>query len=63
MSKFIKLTDGIDGCSDLIINVDLIRTVISECNSGNSIVEFSDCHNVVAKETPERIFKMIEAAK
>lgn len=63
MSKFIKLTDGIDGCSDLIINVDLIRTVIPECNGGNSIVEFSDDHNVVAKETPERILKMIETAK
>lgn len=63
MSKFIKLTDGIDGCSDLIINVDLIRTVIPECNGGNSIVEFLDDHNVVAKETPERILKMIETAK
>lgn len=63
MSKFIKLTDGIDGCSDLIINVDLIRTVIPEYNGGNSIVEFSDDHNVVAKETPERILKMIETAK
>lgn len=63
MSKFIKLTDGIDGCSDLIINVDLIRTVTPECDGGNSIVEFSYDHNVVVKETPERILKMIETAK
>ena len=63
MSKFIKLTDGIDGVSDLIINVDLIRTVIPEYGSGCSIIEFSDTHNVVAKETSERILKMIEAAK
>lgn len=63
MSKFIKLTDGIDGCSDLIINVDLIRTVIPECDGGNSIIEFSDEHNAVVKETPERILKMIETAK
>ena len=62
MSKFIKLTNGIDGCSDLIINVDLIRTVIPEYN-GSSIIEFSDEYNVVAKETPERILKMIETAK
>lgn len=55
MSKFIKLTDGIDGFSDLIVNVDLIRTVILECDGGCSLVEFSDEQNVVVKETPERI--------
>lgn len=63
MSKFIKLTDGIDGVGDLIVNVDLIRTVILECDGGSSIVEFLDDHNVVVKETPERILKMIETAK
>lgn len=63
MSKFIKLTDGIDGVSDLIVNVDLIRTVILECDGGRSLVEFSDEQNVVVKETPERILKMIETAK
>lgn len=63
MSRFIKLTDGIDGVSDLIVNVDLIRTVIPEYNSGCSLVEFSDEHNVVVKETSERILKMIETAK
>ena len=62
MSKFIKLTNCVDGCSDLIINVDLIRTVTSSHNDC-SIVKFSDEHNVVVKETPERILKMIEAAK
>lgn len=63
MSRFIKLTDGIDGVGDLIVNVDLIRTVILECDGGSSIVEFSDDRNVVVKETPERILKMIETAK
>jgi hypothetical protein len=63
MSKFIKLTNFRAGDGDLIVNVDLIRTVIPECNGGNSIVEFSDDHNVVVKETPERILKMIETAK
>nr|DAM39484.1 MAG TPA: Flagellar and Swarming motility protein [Bacteriophage sp.] len=62
MSKFIKLTSGIDGVSDLIVNVDLIRTVTLEYND-RSLVEFSYEHNVVVKETPERILKMIEAAK
>lgn len=62
MSKFIKLTNCVDGCSDLIINVDLIRIVLPEYN-GCSIIEFSDEHNVVVKETPERILKMIETAK
>ena len=62
MSKFIKLTNGVDGCSDLIVNVDLIRIVTPEYNNC-SIVEFSDEHNVVVKETPERILKMIETAK
>ena len=62
MSKFIKLTNFRAGDGDLIVNVDLIRTVIPECN-GCSIIEFSDEYNVVAKETPERIFKMIETAK
>nr|DAW79794.1 MAG TPA: Flagellar and Swarming motility protein [Caudoviricetes sp.] len=28
-----------------------------------SVVEFSGEHNVVVKETPERILKMIETAK
>ena len=63
MSKFIKLTNGIDGVSDLIVNVDLIRTVILECDGGCSLVEFWDDQNVVVKETPERILKMIESAK
>lgn len=62
MSKFIKLTDGIDGVSDLIINIDLIRTVTS-AHDDYSIVKFSDEHNVVVKETPERILKMIESDK
>lgn len=62
MSRFIKLTDGIDGVSDLIVNVDLIRTVTS-AHDDCSIVKFSDEHNVVVKETPERILKMIETAK
>ena len=60
--KFIKLTSGVDGCSDLIVNVDLIRIVMPEYNN-YSIIEFSDEHNVVVKETPERILKMIETAK
>lgn len=62
MGKFIKLTSGIDGVSDLIINIDLIRTVTS-AHDDYSIVKFSDEHNVVVKETPERILKMIETAK
>jgi len=62
MSKFIKLTNFRAGDGDLIVNVDLIRTVTSAYNDC-SIVKFSDEHNVVVKETPERIFKMIEAAK
>ena len=62
MSKFIKLTNGVDGCSDLIVNVDLIRIVTPEYNNC-SIIEFSGEHNVVVKETPERILKMIETAK
>ena len=62
MSKFIKLTNGVDEGSDLIINVDLIRIVRPEY-SGYSIIEFSDERNVVVKETPERILRMIETAK
>lgn len=61
MSKFIKLTNFRAG-GDLIVNVDLIRTVTSSHND-SSIVKFSDEHNVVVKETPERILKMIETAK
>lgn len=60
MSKFIKLTNF--RAVDLIVNVDLIRTVTSAHNDC-SIVKFSDEHNVVVKETPERILKMIETAK
>lgn len=56
MSKFIKLTNFRAG------DGDLIRTVTSDHDDG-SIVEFSDEHNVVVKETPERILKMIETAK
>lgn len=62
MSKFIKLTNFRAGDSDLIVNVDLIRTVTS-AHADCSIVKFSDEHNVVVKETPERILKMIETAK
>ena len=62
MSKFIKLTNFRAGDGDLIVNVDLIRTVTSAYDDC-SIVEFSDEHNVVVKETPERILKMIETAK
>lgn len=62
MSKFIKLTSVRDGDCGLIVNVDLIRTVIS-ARDDYSIVKFSDEHNVVVKETPERILKMIETAK
>nr|DAK08814.1 MAG TPA: Flagellar and Swarming motility protein [Caudoviricetes sp.] len=62
MSKFIKLTNFRAGDCDLIVNVDLIRTVTSAYDD-YSIVEFSDKHNVVVKETPERILKMIETAK
>ncbi|WP_282749070.1 flagellar FlbD family protein [Hoylesella nanceiensis] len=62
MSKFIKLTNFRAGGGDLIVNVDLIRTVTSSHND-SSIVKFSDEHNVVVKETPERILKMIETAK
>lgn len=62
MSKFIKLTNFRACDGDLIVNVDLIRTVTSDHDDG-SIVEFSDEHNVVVKETPERILKMIETAK
>ena len=62
MSKFIKLTNFRAGDGDLIVNVDLIRTVTSAHNDC-LIVKFSDEHNVVVKETPERILKMIETAK
>lgn len=62
MSKFIKLTNFRAGDGDLIVNVDLIRTVTS-AHDDCSIVKFSDEHNVVVKETPERILKMIETAK
>lgn len=62
MSKFIKLTNFRAGDGDLIANVDLIRTVTS-AHDDCSIVKFSDEHNVVVKETPERILKMIETAK
>ena len=62
MSKFIKLTNFRAGDGDLIVNVDLIRTVTS-VHDDFSIVKFSDEHNVVVKETPERILKMIETAK
>lgn len=62
MSKFIKLTNFRSSDGDLIINVDLIRTVTSAYNDC-SIVKFSDEYNVVVKETPERILKMIETAK
>ena len=62
MSKFIKLTNFRAGDGDLIVNVDLIRTVTTAHNDC-SIVKFSDEHNVVVKETPERILKMIETAK
>jgi len=62
MSKFIKLTNFRAGDGDLIVNVDLIRTVTSAHNDC-SIVKFSDEHNVAVKETPERILKMIETAK
>lgn len=62
MSKFIKLTNPRDVSGDLIINVDLIRIVIPKYN-GCSVIEFSDEHNVAVNETPERIFKMIKAAK
>ena len=62
MSKFIKLTNFRAGGGDLIVNVDLIRTVTTAHNDC-SIVKFSDEHNVVVKETPERILKMIETAK
>lgn len=62
MSKFIKLTNFRAGDGDLIVNVDLIITVASAHNDC-SIVKFSDEYNVVVKETPERILKMIETAK
>lgn len=62
MSKFIKLTNFRAGAGDLIVNVDLIRTITSAHDDG-SIVKFSDDHKVMVKETPERIFKMIETAK
>lgn len=62
MSKFIKLTNFRAGDGDLIVNVDLIRTVTT-AHGDCSIVKFSDEHNVVVKETPERILKMIETAK
>lgn len=62
MSKFIKFTNFRAGDDDLIVNVDSIRTVTSTYNDC-SIIKFSDEHNVVVKETPERILKMIEAAK
>ena len=62
MSKFIQLTNFRAGDGDLLVNVDLIRTVASAYNDC-SIVKFSDEHNVVVKETPERILKMIETAK
>lgn len=62
MSKFIKLTNFRAGDGDLIVNVDLIRTITS-AHDDCSIVKFSDDHKVMVKETPERIFKMIQAAK
>lgn len=62
MSKFIKLTNPRDEDSHLIVNVDLIRIVTSTYNDC-SVVKFSGEHNVVVKETPERILKMIETAK
>ena len=62
MSKFIKLTNFRAGDGDLIVNVDLIRTVTS-ARDDCSIVKFSDEHNVLVKETQERILKMIETAK
>ena len=62
MSKFIKFKNFRAGDGDLIVNVDLIRTITSAHNEF-SIIKFSDEHNVVVKETPERILKMIEAAK
>lgn len=62
MSKFIKLTNPRDEDGHLIVNVDLIRIVTSTYNDC-SVVEFSDEHNVVVKETLERILKMIETAK
>ena len=63
MSKFIKLTDGIDGVSDLIINIDLITAAIPKYNSDCSLAWFLSDQNVLVKETPERILKMIETAK
>ena len=62
MSKFIKFTNFRAGDGNLIVNVDLIRTVTS-AHDDYSIVKFSDEHNVVVKETPERILKMIESDK
>jgi hypothetical protein len=62
MSKFIKFKNFRAGDDDLIVNVDLIRTITSAHNDC-SIIKFSDEHNVVVKETPERILKMIETAK
>ena len=62
MSKFIKLTNFRAGDGDLILNVDWIRDV-SSAHNDSSIVKFSDEHNVVVKETPERILKMIDTAK
>lgn len=62
MSKFIKLTNLRDEDGHLIVNVDLIR-IVNPTYNDCSIVEFSDEHNVIVKETPERILKMIEAAK
>ena len=63
MSKFIKLKDGIDGVSDLIINIDLITAAIPKYNSDCSPVWFLGDQNVLVKETPERILKMIDTAK
>ena len=60
MSKFIKLTNFRAGDGDLIVNVDL---TVTSAHNDCSIVKFSDEHNVVVKETPERILKMIETAK
>lgn len=62
MSKFIKLTNFRAGDGDLIVNVDLIRTVTS-AHDDCSIIKFSDERIVRVKETMERILKMIEAAK
>ena len=62
MSKFIKLTNFRAGDGDLIVNADLVRTVTTAHNDC-SLVWFLGDQNVLVKETPERILKMIETAK